>query len=114
MNHYFKMYIKNAAAGAVTGATLGMVCGSGAGVAALKQVVAYDMQLEEDKVALMTTAALVGAATGASIGAVIGAVAFPLYAMFLERGFMTVSNVLTTISVNGVAEGLQGPRVLEV
>ena len=114
MNHYFKMYLKNAAVGAVTGAAFGMVCGSGAGVSGLKTAVAYDMQLEEDKTGLIVSAALVGSATGASIGAVIGAIAYPFYEMFLKKGFPAISNVIETISVESVAESFNGNRRLEV
>jgi hypothetical protein len=117
VNHYFKMYLKNTAAGAITGATLGMVCGAGAGVAGLKQAVAYNMQLEEDKAALITTAALVGGATGLGIGAVVGAIAYPIYEMIVKRGCLTVSDLFSSMLNDAEGPVLRNnnePRRLQV
>lgn len=85
MNYYFKVYLKNAAVGAVAGSTFGAACGSGAGVVGLHQMCAANtMHTCEDLADVLlpraeNTAMSMGALTGAAIGALIGVTAYPAY-----------------------------------
>lgn len=85
MTPYFKNYLKNTITSSIAGASVGIMSGTAASVAVLKQSVACNVYLVNEREEILGQAAITGIASGLVVGASIGAVLYPMYEWLLKR-----------------------------